>query len=288
LAVEKYRNDSAQQRLSGKTVGQHIRSLSALWNKARADGLISDRLPNPFSGHKVHHDPRPRVPQELSLEELHAIFALPVFTEGERPPRLKGEAAYWVPLLLLFTGARPGEIAQLLVSDVVSEGNHWFIDITTEGEAHPEKGPKTLKTKRGGARRVAVHPELMRLGFIKYVQHLQASGERALFPGLKQKGKKDLIAGFSEGWSKYLKDQGAFPKGDGRRGLREFRQNWATAAIKSGLHREVREYLMGHSPSGKTAHDQYGDRTSWGLQMLEVRYDGLELSSVKPWEPQRP
>lgn len=41
----------------------------------------------------------------FALDELQAIFASPVYANGERPKGGKGEAAYWLPLLGLFTGA---------------------------------------------------------------------------------------------------------------------------------------------------------------------------------------
>ena len=34
------------------------------------------------------------------------IFNTPVFTKGERPEGGQGNAAFWLPLLALFTGAR--------------------------------------------------------------------------------------------------------------------------------------------------------------------------------------
>ena len=49
------------------------------------------------------------------------IFNTPVSTEGERPEGGQGEAAFWLPLLALFTGARLGELAGLRVSDVAHE-----------------------------------------------------------------------------------------------------------------------------------------------------------------------
>ena len=50
--------------------------------------------------------------------ECKQIFTSPVFTDSERPIAGKGEAAYWIPLLMLFTGARREEISQLTVERV--------------------------------------------------------------------------------------------------------------------------------------------------------------------------
>jgi hypothetical protein len=53
--------------------------------------------------------------------ELRVLYASPVFTEGARPKAGRGEAAFWFPLLGLFTGARLGEIAPLSTADVKTD-----------------------------------------------------------------------------------------------------------------------------------------------------------------------
>ena len=57
----------------------------------------------------------------FEIADLQAIFKTPVFTVGERPKGGKGEAAFWLPLLALFTGARLGELASLRASDVARD-----------------------------------------------------------------------------------------------------------------------------------------------------------------------
>ena len=53
--------------------------------------------------------------------ELDKFFNRPLFQRGELPTdrRAGKHAAYWIPLLGLFTGARVGELAQLRVRDVI-------------------------------------------------------------------------------------------------------------------------------------------------------------------------
>lgn len=54
-------------------------------------------------------------------DELKALFGSPVFTRYDLPRDAKAghDGAYWVPLLGLYTGARPGELCQLRVADVL-------------------------------------------------------------------------------------------------------------------------------------------------------------------------
>lgn len=70
---------------------------------------------------------------------------------------------YWVPLLMLFSGARPNEICQLFVEDVkVTEKGTPFLDLVNEDENQSRK----TSTSR---RRVPLHPELIKLGFLDFV-----------------------------------------------------------------------------------------------------------------------
>jgi integrase len=89
----------------------------------------------------------------------------------------KGEA--WLPLLGLFTGARLGELCHPLVSDVQCAEGIDYINLTDEGD---EQAIKTV----GSRRRVPIHPELVRLGFLDYVKGRKAAKDERLFPLLKQ------------------------------------------------------------------------------------------------------
>lgn len=274
--------------LSGKTVGGYLGALSAVWNKGQGEGLIPYECPNPFNRHRIPLDVKSDEPTELSRDELGAIFSLPLFTQGERPNGGKGGAAYWLPLMLLLTGARPEELAQLLVDDfnVDPSSGRLMVKFTDVGE-HPVKGRRTLKASRTGwgRRTIPVPLPLIEWGLQAYLDGLWSEGERALFPALRPKGRRNLLfAGFSEWWSKYLKAAGAFPKGEGRRGAREFRHNWNTAARRAGVALEAREYIMGHSNSGRSCNASYGSRMSLGWEVDRVAFDGLDLSQVRPWK----
>jgi len=59
--------------------------------------------------------------RDFDLPALEAIFGGSVYAGGERPQAGAGEAAYWIPLLALYTGARINELCQLHPGDVVQE-----------------------------------------------------------------------------------------------------------------------------------------------------------------------
>lgn len=285
--VELYEGRDDVARLSPKSMSQHLGMLSAAWAKAQDRGLIDADLPNPFR-FKGSKPPRKVGKPEMTVEEINAIFRLPVFTLHERPAGSRGEAAYWLPLLLLWTGARPEEVAQLLVSDfsVDPKTKRHLLTFTDAGQ-HPHKARRSLKTAKSGTgyRTIPLPQALIDLGLADYLDALKAQGEAALFPELRTRGERGLLfPSFGGWWSSYLAEHGVKPKGPGRQPAREFRHVWTTAARVSGIPREAIEFIQGHSAAGGSAHEDYGQKDAYGLQIDRWALEGLDLSAVKPWK----
>jgi integrase len=191
-------------------------------------------------------------------------------------------------LFLLSTGARPEEIAQLLVSDFShdEQAGCWMMTITDKGD-HPVKGKRTLKSSD---RTFSIPPLLLELGLADYLARLRAEGETALFPRLSVKNKSlgYLIPSIGEWWSAYLRDQGlelTKVPGKTRRPLRDFRPTWTTAARESGVPEEAISYLMGHSNARAVTTSRYGSREAYGQFMERIAFNGLDMSMVRRWAP---
>lgn len=124
-----------------------------------------DRMPsyaNPFQGIKLSVDDREAEGRGIfEASDLKAIFSTPVYTNGSRPTGGGGEAAAWLPLIALFTGARQSELAQLRIEDLKqdSQSGLWFFDIGTEGG-------RSIKTA-SSRRKVPVHPHLVSVGLAR-------------------------------------------------------------------------------------------------------------------------
>ena len=115
------------------------------------------------------------------------------FYEHERTTLLKAASAIgdtgnpddaarrWVPWLLAYTGARPGEITQLRGIDVERVDGVWTLNLT------PAAG--TIKGRE--ARRVPVHAHLVEQGFIKFAQR---HGDGPLFYRSRNNGPTDESA----------------------------------------------------------------------------------------------
>ncbi|TCU61267.1 hypothetical protein EDF58_101581 [Novosphingobium sp. PhB57] len=284
-----YKDRDDVKRLTSKTIEAYCLALNARWKEAQSEGSIPETLASPFSGRKFSRKtPGPKAAKGFSPEELTAYFSMPAFKDGERPKRGKGEAIYWIPLLMLFTGARPEEVAQLLVADIFQheQDGRWVIRFTDEGW-HPVKGQQSLKTdgQESGRRTFPVPQSLIDLGLLAYRKSLQEAGEAALFPLLRRKGKRSgIYASFGEWMCEYVYRHGVLKAGAGRQPVREFRHTWTTAARASKIPREAMEYIQGHRPpDGGSSHEIYGERDVLGnwIDQLSFKVDPRLL--VRCW-----
>jgi integrase len=268
------------KRVSPATVNKVLGGIQAVLVWARNNGIIPDEVPwaDPFAKMRLEEEPSSREPWQLA--ELRALFASPVFTEGARPAAGAGEAAYWLPLLAMLTGARLGELAPLAVADVTTDEATGIAIIKIIEDV--EQG---RRLKNPGSRRVVpIHPELIRLGFIVFVEQVRGGGDKArLFP-LLQPGPK---GGLGEAWSKwfgrYIRDIGITSR---TTVFHSFRHAFKDALRAAGISEDVNDALTGHAGGGVGR--SYGAKEMvrrFGLPVLaeavsKVRYPGLDLSHL--------
>ena len=196
--------------------------------------------------------------REFDTSALNAIFTSPVYTKDYRPTAGAGEAAYWLPLLALFTGARIEELAQLRPEDVYEEDyadgqgaecRAWVLRIT--GNLSEGQDIKTESSER----RVPLHAELLRLGLVKYAQ--AAKGRARIFDKLKPDADGKESGNYSKWFSRYLR--GHCKVTDERMVFHSFRHTFkhlARLARLAGIAAEVHSALTGHV-TGDVA-DNYG------------------------------
>jgi hypothetical protein len=91
------------QKIAATTINKLLGGVQAVGRWARSADLVTDDWSDPFADIRIDAEESKRAP--LETKELQAIFNTPVFTDGERPEGGQGEAAFWLPLLALFTGA---------------------------------------------------------------------------------------------------------------------------------------------------------------------------------------
>jgi integrase len=230
---------------------------------------------------RLEEDDPVREPWEIA--ELRILFGSAVYTGMTRPAGGRGEAAYWLPLLGLFTGARQGELAPLTVASVArDEATDIYTIAIVENEA------RGVRLKTASSRRIVpLHPELHRLGFLRLVEsRRQAEGLGAALLPLLKPGPR---GGYAEGWSKwfgrYIRAIGIINKA---RVFHSFRHSFKDALRAAGVSEDVNDALTGHSGGGVGR--SYGAKDivrRFGLRQLsdgvaKVEYHGLDLSHLYP------
>ncbi len=164
-------------KVSERTVNKQLGGVQAVsrWAAENDDLDWSD----PFARMRLEEDDPDREP--FTPAELRTIFGSAVYTEGKRPEGGRGEAAFWLPLLAVFTGARLGDYAGLSVADIQTDEAADVPIIVLRTDA---RRGRTLKTK-STARTIPLHPELIRVGFLRFVDSRRAEGDNVwLFPAV--------------------------------------------------------------------------------------------------------
>lgn len=219
--------------------------------------------------------------KDFSTDDLNALFAGPVHAKGERPKGGYGEAVYWMPLLALFMGARREEIGQLRVQDVkpvayIDDDDKrqevWCIDITDTPD--DDALPNQIKNEASN-RLVPLHPKLIELGFIDYVNKLKDQKGR-VFPRLQPIGiGKKLTDKVGQWFSRYKRECGIEDKS---KVFHSFRHTWKTHAVDAGIPERVCRQFQGHE--GKDAADKYGAAPSMRVMVAAIasyRVPGLVI-----------
>ena len=135
---------------------------------------------NPFATATEKNVKKPIIQKNFSDEEIKRLFepsmylSSNIFFNGNQPNR---HANYLLPLIMLFTGARVNEIAQLHISDVYKvrdkksskeDTDVWIFDFNSdECDCCPTEHRKSIKNQ-SSHRKIPVHPSLIEIGLIRY------------------------------------------------------------------------------------------------------------------------
>ncbi|MER8490112.1 tyrosine-type recombinase/integrase [Mesorhizobium australicum] len=264
-----------------RTVNRYIAGFSAFCSWLVNHGYL---VHNPADGMFLKKT-RGNKPLVFTSDQLNTLFKSPLFTGCQNADEWRNVAKpgnvkirdhrYWLPLIMLYSGARPAEIAQLAVADVRKEHGYWIMHITTDGD-----GDKSVKTE-GSMRVVPVHDELTRLGFIKYRNGMEAAGHTRLFPEAKRNSRGQMVAEFSREFGRYLTRLG-MKTGRGL-SLYSFRHGAADALRRAGHLDEQFGFMLGHTAGTMTG--RYGIMPQGMIQQRvdlvnSIAYPKLDLSHL--------
>ena len=199
---------------------------------------------NPFSFKRRKHLAQSKA--KFTAGELNGLFNSPTFTEREIKPKTYGVASAlpWAAVIALYSGASLEEVCQLRREDLrIEHGNGWVIHITHEAALSGELKRKSRE------RTIPLHPELERLGLLKYHAALPRDSEW-LFPGLpvhKSKNKRSPRVGRAfNNWRRQL----GIDYKDRQLDFHSLRHTFGTAIEDVGITQSDRARLLGHAVPG--------------------------------------
>ncbi len=163
-AAIRWKNDLLARGKASKTIESgYIGAARAAFNYGLANNLIGQ---NPFTRIKLPKSIVVRTrPKGFTSDEARKILVSSwLLKKGQEKPHVY-HLRKWAPWLCAYTGARIGEICQLRKEDIQLHENFWCLHLT------PSAG--SIKTKTD--RIVPIHPQLIALGFLKFVD-LQPEG----------------------------------------------------------------------------------------------------------------
>lgn len=265
-----------EPKIGPATVEKLIIRLGALHSFAFRKGMTAVSPDSPDRP-SVNHCPAgaKAVEKAFSRTDLSAIFSGYLYTGTElEKSNTVFPYQFWLPLLGLLTGGRLNELCQLDTEDVrktQAEGI-WTISMMDDELDRPL--PKSLKNQ--SSRRVLpIHSELIRMGFLAFVEQAISEGRHKLFSdGLTYNSKKGWGSIASHFFCRFpsrstpasgyffkcgIRERDAEGKTD-RKNFHSFRHTFTDLARDSGAEAYlVLPDLTGHSRGKEGQVAQYGN-----------------------------
>jgi integrase len=176
---------------------------------------------------------------------------------------VKKDSYKWATLIGIYTGARLNEICQLELADIQQAGGIWFFNLVDEGDSN-----KRFKTS-AALRKVPMHDELVRLGFLDY--HAKMGGQRAtrLFPDYSYCAKNGYGRALSRWFNATLTP--ALQIKSKEHVFHGFRHTMVTRLAQAGVAEPIYQSIVGHERQGVT--QQVYMREGYTLPQLKEAID---------------
>lgn len=284
--------------MSRDAIGRHIESLGSMLKWAKSERYLFDNpAENVLAQRRVMVREQDR--RDLFTDgELEQIFSADWFKKGSGTPNQYGRYTsfrpfhYWLPLLALYVGGRINELCQLYLTDICKDKNGIaYIDFNLDA---PDKvmdeeaqvgGDKSLKTVNA-IRQVPIHPRLIELGLLEYVDALKAAGYDRLFPELKHNKIKGYRAAASKWFNEnYFGKVLGFPR-DGKKTFHSLRHTFINAVDAFESNERTIAQLVGHVRGSTTAMTTYRKDADVGEQLGVISQLLYSLPDIAQFDSQ--
>jgi len=263
-----------------KTAMEKIANVSRFLNYVvDLEQLDKNRLSsNPYMPSKKEKSERseeeeePRIP--FTVDELNKLMKSSWYNKNLKKNLTKEQDRIYIPLIALMAGMRLTEASQLYVNDILEEDGIAYMRVD---KVNPHQKLKNQSSKR----KVPIHPMLISLGFLKYVNSLKEQNIERVFHQLgvnkrgfgKPFGGKFRNQNFRNEW---LNEEEIEENGEAkvfhcfRHNFMTQLEDYATAhKFSSIIGHKMGNYKYVHPPLGKLAEAVY-----------KMNYDEIDFSHI--------
>ena len=190
----------------------------------------------------------------FTSEELRKIFNPNTYAN---PKCRKDMPRFWVPLIALYHGCRLNEICQLDTADIVLNKKVPCIQI----QANEDKSIKN----RSSERIVPIHPKLIEMGFLSYVDYRRRYKKDKLFDFTKK--KTGNYGGAMQHWFARYLDKINIKETD--KVFHSFRHTFETKAVEVKIPAEYQNAICGWTDNG-VGQRVYGRHKDINVMLEEI------------------
>lgn len=218
--------------------------------------------------------------KEYYPSQLNALFTSEVYTSNLTESLTERPSDVWMPLILLHTGCRSNEIAQIYLEQITEEDGIHFFKIENKFEDQQLKNKQSKRT-------IPIHPLLIEFGILKFIDSQREKGYKRLFEELYYTTGKGYGQAYSKRYNpdktKWL-DKDALAKLKNKEillDLHSFRHNFS-GSLKGLIEDGILDYLSGHKNSS-LSQNRYGKfRPKVKYEMIcKCHYENLNLDELK-------
>jgi len=261
---------------SANTISQRLDTVRGLFDWLNK---LNPSIRNPFKTIAMKDDVKAiNKKQAFTDTDLNYIFDDKIWSQKN----FNHNWEYWLPLIILYTGARVTEICQLEKKDFETIDGVWCLsvnDVPTKDEPEEIWGDfkKRLKTK-DSVRDIPIHSKLIELGLKKFVD----STKGRLFPDIKPIAGK-LAKGPCRTFNDFVLPRTGV-KIPFVKTFYSFRHTTLNHLKQQDITSEKRAQLAGHSTASITE-NTYGN--VFNMKLMQDLVERLNfthaLKTVKPW-----
>ncbi len=229
---------------------------------------------NPFRGYgQASNNESARRP--FTCDELRALLSHPAYLTKH----FRSTYSFWLIPLAVFTGARLGELCQLELKDFVEIDGVPCIDINdindTAAPGDEEKGTRGKHVKNANAKRlVPIHPELVRMGLLRYVETLREKGQIKFFHDLNHE-RRDGPAQGASNWFQGFRDRAGLTEKQATV-FHSFRHLFITRILDAGTAPHLLAPVVGHEAELVTG------KVYWNTRDATKRKPTVEAFKLPP------